>query len=351
MDELPCDNCKISSEAGHSYCTKCGRPVTPAPMTPAAPMTPEKKDDGLHMVLKFTGLIVLLACGAMLIFEMYALFWTFGDIWTGIERYNLGIVFLVPVPVVPFYIGGIIAKFYYLFLILAVIVSFVLIIYNSRGGIARIARGKLDELDRMPLYAVVTLFAAYISINVLLIFLVMAFGYDPATLEDPDEMWMLWYSLLNASVWEEVICRVLLIGVPLMIAGIAVNAKGSCKRLFGGVEMDKFAVSLIIFSAVVFSLGHLSGWDLFKVIPTFVCGLALGYLFVRFGLYAAIMLHFLIDFMSSVVWVFGSSAPGGMPTTAEVMLGLFILSVVVLGIPFIVRYAKHGFAAVKRLFS
>ena len=345
MDEPPCDNCKISSEAGYSYCTKCGRPLGPAPTAP------DKKDDTLHKLVNIVGIITLVACGAMLIFEMYALFWVFDDVLIGIDGYRLGIVFLIPVPVVPFYVGGIIAKFYYLFLVIAVVVSFILIMYNSREGIARIAEGKLDKLDEMPLFAVVTLFAVYISINVMLIFLVTSFGYDPATLEDPDEEWMLWYSLLNASVWEEVVCRVLLIGLPLMLAGIAANAKGSWKRLFGGAEMDKFAVSLIIFSSVVFSLGHLSGWDLFKVIPTFVCGLALGYLFVKFGLYASIMLHFLVDFMSSVTWIFGSSAAGEMPTAAELMLVLFMLSVVVLGIPFIVRYAKHGFASLKRLFS
>jgi membrane protease YdiL (CAAX protease family) len=71
------------------------------------------------------------------------------------------------------------------------------------------------------------------------------------------------------------------------------------------------------------------------MIPTFICGLALGYLFVRFGLYASIMLHFLIDFLSSFTWVFDG-------LMADAMLGLFILAMVALGVPFIILYAVRG---------
>jgi hypothetical protein len=263
-------------------------------------------------------------------------------IWTGMEGYRLGILALVPSPVVLFYVGGILARFYFLFIAASVIVSFALLLYNSREGLARAFKGRTDKLSEMPLYGVVTMFAMYISINLILVLIVTSLGHTPATLEDPDEEWMLWYSLLNASVWEEVICRVLMIGFPLMLAGMALNKEGAWKRLFGRAEIDEFAVVFILCSSVVFSYGHLAGWDLFKLIPTFICGLALGYLFVRFGLYAAIMLHFLIDYSSSFVWVFGGQ-------TAEVMVGLFILSVVVLGIPFIALYAKRGIGYIRKV--
>jgi hypothetical protein len=48
----------------------------------------------------------------------------------------------------------------------------------------------------------------------------------------------------------------------------------------------------------MFALAHISSWDVYKMPPTFLAGLALGYLFLRVGLYAAIMLHFTVDFMS-----------------------------------------------------
>jgi hypothetical protein len=303
-----------------------------------------KKDDTLRKIVSIAGIIILIGCTAMLIFEIFALFWLFDDIWNGIEDYSLGIFFLVPLPAVLFYVSGVIAKFYLMFLFCAVIVSFALIMYYSLGGLSGLFKGDMKKVEATPLYSVVTLFAAYISITFILVFLVTAFGYDPVVPEDPDEEWMLWYSLLNASVWEEVVSRVLLIGLPLMVIGMAMNEKGSWKRLFGGSGLNNAAIFLIFLSGAFFAIAHVSEWDLFKVIPTFVCGLALGYVFVKFGLYASIVLHFLIDYSSSVTWIFGSSLADDLPTTAELMLTLFLLSMMVLGIPFIIRYAKRGIA-------
>jgi hypothetical protein len=149
---------------------------------------------------------------------------------------------------------------------------------------------------------------------------------------------------MNAAVWEEVICRIALIGLPLMLLGIAKNEKGAWKGLLGGTGVNRFAIVLIFISSAIFSYGHLAGWDLFKMIPTFVTGLALGYLFVRYGVYASIMLHFLVNYMSSVSWVFDSLG-------ADLMLSLFILSVVVLGLPFIFSYAIQGFKRLRAEFS
>jgi hypothetical protein len=335
MDE--CDRCAANSAAGYYYCSRCGRPLGVRPERP-------KKEDTLHKITRAAGIIILIGCTAMLIFEIMALIRLSGDIWTGMEGYRLGIWFMLPLPTVLFYVSGIVAKFYILFLVFAVIVSFVLLMYNSRGGLSGLLKNDTEKTERTPLYSVVTLFAAYISINLLLVIFVTSFGYDPVIPEDPEEEWMLWYSLLNASVWEEVVSRVLLIGLPLMIAALAMKETGAWKRLFGGSGIDSFAVLLIFLSATLFAFAHVSGWDLFKVIPTFVCGLALGYVFVRYGLYASIMLHFLIDFSSSVVWIFGSSAAGEVMTTAEMMLTLFLFSMLILGIPFIIRYAKSGIA-------
>ena len=380
MDDIPCDRCKVSSDAGHAFCTKCGKPVVrPPPETPAAdgtecggcrissdaghafctvcgkpivraPIPEPPKEDGLRKLVSIVGVITVIACTAMLFFEIYAVFWTMEGILIGMEGYSIGIIFLAPFPVILFYVSGMVATFYYIFLVVAVIASFILLMLNSREGIARIFNGKLDKLDEMPLYAIVTMFAMYISINMILVLLVTSVGYDPAGLEDPDEEWMLWFALLEASVWEEVLCRVLMIGLPLMIFGLYMKQTGSWKLLFGRSEINRFSVFFIILSAAIFAMAHFSGWDLFKVMPTFVCGLALGYLFVRYGLYASIMLHFLVDYMSSFVWVFGASPYADEISTAELLLVLFMLSVVVLGIPFIVRYAKRGFDSVRTLF-
>ena len=48
----------------------------------------------------------------------------------------------------------------------------------------------------------------------------------------------------------------------------------------------------------MFGFAHSFNWDLYKVLPAFLAGLAMGYLFLKFGLYAAIMFHFFTDYLS-----------------------------------------------------
>jgi hypothetical protein len=51
-----------------------------------------------------------------------------------------------------------------------------------------------------------------------------------------------------------------------------------------------------LFSSLMFGLAHVGLWDFYKVFPTTIMGLFFAYLFMKFGLYAAIILHFTIDF-------------------------------------------------------
>jgi len=294
-------------------------------------------------VLRVFGIILVFACLAMLLFEVSTVFWGFGKVWPNLDHYSLAIIVLTPSPATLFYVSGISAKIYFLFITASVVASFVFMIYKSRDVLKEMVSGRTDRMTEMPLYGIVTLFAATISLNLICIAIVMLLDYTPFVPE-PMDLWKELYSLMNAAVWEEVICRVAPIGLPVMILGLAKSEKGAWKGLLGGVELNRFTIILIFISSAIFSYGHLAGWDLFKMIPTFVTGLALGYLFVRFGVYASIMLHFLVNYMSSVSWVFNSLG-------ADAMLSLFILSVVALGAPFIVSYAVRGFKRLREEFS
>ena len=316
---------------GHSYCIYCGRPAD----------APE--GNVFTNILRVAGTVLVLACTAMLFFEIFTVFWGIGEIWPYLDYYRLGILVLTPSPAILFYVSGIFAKIYYLFIVAAVIASFVFLMYRSSGALREFVAGRTEGMKEMPLYSVVTLFAATISLNLICVAIVMFFDYTPAV-PPAEELWKELYSLMNAAVWEEVICRIALIGLPVMILGIAKNEKGAWKGLLGGTGVNRSAIVLIFISSIIFSYGHLAGWDLFKMIPTFVTGLALGYLFVRYGVYASIMLHFLVNYMSSVSWVFDSLG-------ADLMLTLFILSVVVLGLPFILWYAVQGFKRLREEFS
>jgi len=137
-------------------------------------------------------------------------------------------------------------------------------------------------------------------------------------------------ALAEASVWEEVITRVLYIGVPLSLMGLFGKRKGLAGGLFGGTgKVGRSEAALILLSASVFGLAHI-GWGIWKVLPTFISGLLFGYLFVKVGVHATIAVHFFIDYSSFPAELFGIGGLAG-PTTLIIDMVLFVLGCIFLG--------------------
>ncbi|MCL2712350.1 MAG: CPBP family intramembrane metalloprotease [Methanomassiliicoccaceae archaeon] len=324
----------------------------------------EAKNNTLSVIALLAGIILLMICVPVLFFEIYTAFWASSEILPVIGNYSLGIIILAPSPVILFRVEGIFALLYYLFILFSVTASFILLMYGSgkifvkkfceddaqynEGGEKIVSRNDPSlkiaaAVKEMPLYTIVTIFAATVSFNVILNAFIVSSGGEPYVPPPSDPAWIDQYLLINASVWEEILSRVLVIGAPMAALGLMLREKGSIERLFGGFGMSREALVFILISAVWFSYAHLSGWDMFKMIPTFVTGLALGYLFVKYGLYASIMLHFIVNYLSSLGWVMGS--------VGTLMSSLFLLAVTAIGVVFIVRYAKYGLLYVKKIIS
>ena len=68
--------------------------------------------------------------------------------------------------------------------------------------------------------------------------------------------------------------------------------------LGGGFRIGPLEAFFITGSALMFGLAHVAGWDLWKALPTFVAGLGFGYLFLKVGIHASILLHFAFDYLS-----------------------------------------------------
>jgi hypothetical protein len=324
-----CDKCPESVVRGYEYCTSCGRPLGAG------------KKDGLREAIKIFGIILMFLCAGMLFLEVYAILWGFSETWNSLN--GVYIFMLTPAPTVIGTLYGTAAKLYYLFIVISAIASFIVLLYMSRGGLKDVLRGKTDDVNNVPLYSIATLFAAVISFNVILNMFLTASGNPPGAPIHVGPEWGKWFSYLVASVWEEVICRILMIGLPMMLLGLMLREKGSRRRLFGRFDMDGAAVAFIIISSILFSYAHLAEWDMFKLLPTFISGLALGYLFVKYGIYASIMLHLLVNYMSSVIWVFGDGA--------ENIVVLFMFTALFLGVIFFIQYTVRASRFVKNLFS
>jgi hypothetical protein len=159
---------------------------------------------------------------------------------------------------------------------------------------------------------------------------VPAFGEQPT--------WMQLYNFASASAWEEIISRTLLIGIPLLFFHILLDQqeKPGWRYLIGGdFKLTGIPVILIIFSALVFGFAHAPGWDYWKVFTSTASGLAFGYLFIRKGLYASVMLHFTINYLSMPLEV--ASDPPALVLIFDIVLFLLIF----VGAMFFIYYIKR----------
>ena len=145
-------------------------------------------------------------------------------------------------------------------------------------------------------------------------FLVGAAGISPNVPSFGSEpTWAQVYGYAEASVWEEIVSRLLLIGVPLLWIDLIFRRKklltpkkyflGGMKR-YGPVE-----ICLVIFSGLMFGFAHVYSWDVFKVIPTVVGGFCFGYIFLTVGLHGSIVFHMSFNLLA-VPTMFLASAYG-----------------------------------------
>ncbi|MGA1819863.1 MAG: CPBP family intramembrane glutamic endopeptidase [Thermoplasmatota archaeon] len=166
-------------------------------------------------------------------------------------------------------------------------------------------------------------------------------GLDILSTETP--IWIRMFLLADASVWEEISGRVILIGVPLFIYRSISGGKGAqWKQLVGGTGNFGYGeVFLILLSASLFGLAHL-GWGPWKVVPTFVHGLLFGYLFVKVGLHASIAMHFLFDYSDFFFEI--------THTEGNTMFLLLFLSTIIFGGLFLGNWVHRCHSWVSRTF-
>lgn len=106
--------------------------------------------------------------------------------------------------------------------------------------------------------------------------------------------------MLIAGPEEELICRALLIGVPMALICLIARQKGVLKNILGGFGMSRAALVLLIISSVIFGLIHLDGWSIMKFPDTFISGMLFGYVYVQYGIHATIVMHSTFDMLASL---------------------------------------------------
>jgi ribosomal protein S27E len=151
-------------------------------------------------------------------------------------------------------------------------------------------------------------------------------------------LWQYCLLLANAGLYEELISRVLLIGVPLFIVYLIrkkITRKNWYRFFVGGkLDINAASITLLLISSVFFGIAHIPSWNYTKFPSAFVAGLIMGYLFLRFGLYASISFHFLTDYLGTLNVMY----PTFTGTYADI-LSIFIIFWFVAGSVLTVLYA------------
>lgn len=245
------------------------------------------------------------------------------------------VLFIITPTVTPILeISGATLVLYYLFLAGTIIIAYLFLIGKSSPKILT-EIGYATPAKHSPMLVVGGLFFAVLTIETLYYIVIESGGVVPNVPSIGNQpYWYQIYIFAQASVWEEIISRILLIGVPLLWIDLLFR-RDKLQRprnyfLGGTFDLGAVEIGLIVFSAFMFGFAHAGGWDIWKVPPTIVAGLAFGYLFARLGLYAAVVFHFSFDFLSIPVENAGPAA--------TFALGLMILVWLAAGVMFAIYY-------------
>ena len=334
---MACDRCDESREAGYEFCISCGEPMGGCPECEASraegfsfcprcgrPLAqPEPEKSG-----RWRPFIALAAAvvSVLLVIEIIALIAGAPSVWNWAADSVEDILILKPELYVAGQIGGLSLQLFWV-LQFAILLASAFILFRQSAGALK--QGDVVEaVSGTPIYHVAMLLCAALLLNVIIVLPGMGSvevsdhpaGFVPEAL----------YAYANAAVWEEVIARVAFIGVPMTVLAACHLRKDFPRYLLGGFGMSRLALVLIFVSAIVFGFAHMPGWGLWKVLPTFISGFAMGYLYVRFGIHASIMFHFAVDYM-------GVLAVG----PAALVVSLIMFAIIALGIPSIIVLARN----------
>ena len=233
-----------------------------------------------------------------------------------------------------------------------------------------------DTLEQQGLWRIMAgLFMFSASISLVVLLGAEAGGADPEVLDlSREPVWQSLFLLANASVWEEVMFRVVLIGLPLALYSAVRSDRVSegeaalsgatgngiprqesrpawYHHIWGGAgDWDPLTLVLVAFSSFYFAYAHVGhGWDWFKVPGTFVAGVLFAYFYVRWGLPAAITFHFLFDYLGAFSLMEETGLYTGWIMVPLVITGLGFLVALICGLTLMVWLIPNYYRSLKEV--
>lgn len=315
----------------------------------------------VHVLGSFVWVGVLIVFLLLLVVNSGYLLWGMSEVVPGIMNQDcpdcvVMIYVLTPAPWVVFeFSEPLWFLSYYLSLVIIIIISIILAVLLDgkrlvADMVASVRDGRLSLSTKSSWAIIGQLFCVYLFFYMTYLFILWLFGVEAATPENEGPLWYLMYQLANASVYEEIVTRLLFLGLPMLAIaiGIGVRGKSLFKEFLGGSgRMTASTWALIAVSASIFGLAHIPHWDIYKLVPTFFAGIILGFVYVKRGIWASILFHFIVDYYGASV--IASSEVGHLGIIAFLVLALIVFAVA--GLFFFVYYARKALKHLMPLFG
>ena len=195
-------------------------------------------------------------------------------------------------------------------------IMFVISARWPRAPITSVLRGKSKPLEN-PLIAVAVFFSIMLLGINSLVRLQESFGISSGGLKDADQL-LLFIQATLAPLREEMGFRLSIIGV---FASIATFSKGGRVSSLYCLFLPKKLLNLVsgrtgltalwsinIASAIYFGISHLiyepGVWQIGKVSESIDAGLALGWIYIEYGFFAAVLLHWAFNYFITAIRLF-----------------------------------------------
>jgi len=260
----------------------------------------------LKAVMSYSMITYLIYQLVMLIALIYGI----SIVLPAINGIHYPVYVVAPILIDLFTLTGDALAIYYILIVIAISLSAAWLYVTGFKGFAEELSMNAKSRQHSKIFDLCGLFFAVLFLDVIVALLLLAGGRTPIHPTGTSEPSELLFYLANASVWEELVFRVLLIGVPLILIDLV---RGRLRKhkysyvLGGGFNIGIPETVLVIVSSSIFGYAHLSAYGSWKVFPAAVAGLAFAYMFLWHGLGGAIMLHFAFDYLGMPGTAFGTS--------------------------------------------
>ena len=327
-----CLYCAQYERDGYEYCGKCGRHLEPKGNESVN--TPHKTNPLKMGTLSSIPFIVI-----GLIIELIGMFYFCGEGLEYVSENGTKLFLLLPMIVTTGRFFGTAAQAYFVIVMATIAVSVFLVLYQSLPKLKPRSDGNMSEAENTPLYAIAMLFGSGIILELIIMGIMSLLGHGMEVPEWISEMTLgeMVFDMAEAAFIEEVAARMVIIGLHMALLALCYGKRDFLKYLLGGFGMSRVALILMIASTIIFAYAHVGSWGFAKFMPTLVGGFIMGYLYIRFGIHASIVFHFLTDYMSIMM------------SLNDVVTAAWMLIILVAGVVCLAEVLKKVFDGIRSI--